>query len=643
MKLSLPCRLLFCALALAAPAVRALTPDEAGVPQRLQPTIMGTVEINEGGTKTLSMSRYATTCLDSNEKVTGTVIRCERANWNVFGPGSAANLGEDTAAIKATGSGCGYIQGHRYIYYQDKGVEQKHVLIQIWLLQAHPLTKGSSDDTQAGPPGGAWPPVRADIPRAVINGRAVMRGTDTGVPDAYIELIGDKTGKLSANWNTGADGGFNFTADNMLAAGRYEVFIRKGSANVAREDAVMEDLWPIRRYYITVTRDNCLNLNLGRIEMASVEDLWGAGATAGSDSARPEVDITPKSAAPGSQATPTGQAPGSGQPPGTTSTPGAGSRGQVPGTGQTSDDKDTETTPPALPDGTNAISGPQPLDESVPVLIAPGAAGAAVASQSLQIAYKGHVEVDANLKATMTLKLTGASVTGELYAPPVSQPNVRLPGARMQLDGKLAGGWEDGGTIAGNCAGHILWPDGKQEARAGGFQIAKAGDEIHFRSTKFYYNRYIFGALGVKYAGAAGGNTGTNAAGKPVNSVVILIDASGSMQGEKINRARATACRRIAELGPETELAVIAFSGNSLKFPFAPMDDNGRTDARAAVNGITSGGGTPLAAAIRDAGSYMRGHARSRNKTLIILSDGEESEGGNPPEEIRKMNDVTVN
>ena len=80
-----------------------------------------------------------------------------------------------------------------------------------------------------------------------------------------------------------------------------------------------------------------------------------------------------------------------------------------------------------------------------------------------------------------------------------------------------------------------------------------------------------------------------------------------------------------------------------MKFTFACMDDDGRARAQAAVNGVSASGGTPLAAAIRSAGSYMRGNARSKNKTLIILSDGEESEGGNPPAEIRKLNDVTVN
>lgn len=137
-----------------------------------------------------------------------------------------------------------------------------------------------------------------------------------------------------------------------------------------------------------------------------------------------------------------------------------------------------------------------------------------------------------------------------------------------------------------------------------------------------------------------GGVTETTAAVE--NSIVILIDASGSMQGGKISSAKTTAARQIARLGPETELAVIAFSGNSTRTPFLAMTPSGRSRAISAVNSITADGGTPLAAAIRNAGSFIRGSANGSNITLIILSDGEETEGGDPPAEIRRLNDMNV-
>ena len=64
--------------------------------------------------------------------------------------------------------------------------------------------------------------------------------------------------------------------------------------------------------------------------------------------------------------------------------------------------------------------------------------------------------------------------------------------------------------------------------------------------------------------------------------------------------------------------------------------------AQAAIDTITAGGGTPLAAAIRDAGGYLRGNAGGKRLTLIVLSDGEETGGGDPPAEVRRLNDLTV-
>ncbi len=128
-----------------------------------------------------------------------------------------------------------------------------------------------------------------------------------------------------------------------------------------------------------------------------------------------------------------------------------------------------------------------------------------------------------------------------------------------------------------------------------------------------------------------------------VNSIVILIDASGSMKDSgKIDSAKTTASRRIAGLGPETELAVIAFSGSGTTTPFLTMTPQGRAQAQAAVEGISASGGTPLAAGIRRAGGYLRGQAQGKNLTLIILSDGDETEGGDPPAEIGRLNDLSV-
>ncbi len=578
------------------------TPRGERVPAGQAGTVVGRIALKPDETKTFYFSTTGPFYFQGTQKqMQGKILSWDpEAQFYVSYPGELTTKGATSVTIRAAGPGVGYVMGRRCGTMMENGKTGRFCVICTWSLIVNEDSAGAS-------------PTLPDLPRAVITGRAVMRGTGEGVAGAMVELHGERSGLKRRNWRTKSDGRFVITADNMLSVDRYEVFVRKPSDNVGRVDSVMEDLWPIHRYLVDLNHDNCLNLNVGNIQMASVENQAASGQMD-----RLDYHISPSPASAGAS-TPV---PGSGDP---VSTP----------LGQPS----SGAPPPWVmgADKTRII-----LVDARAVKVSAESGGAAQVSQ---VSYKGYVEVDFNLKATLSLTFKGAQVTGELYAPYVMQSNVRLPGARMQLTGKLMGGWEDGGQIQGDCAGHILWPGSNPEARKGRFNIRKVGDQIQFQSTKFYYNKYIFEAKGFRYAAPDGDNaSATDVSGGPIaNSVVILIDASGSMKGTKIANAKATANRQIAGLGSDTELAVIAFSGNAVKSAFAPMNSAGRERAQAAVDGINADGGTPLAAGIREAGAYMRRNARGQKLTLIVLSDGEETGGGNPPEEVRRLNDMTVN
>ena len=500
MKTFIRSRLLACSFSFLAGwalADRLPTPEEAGVPDQFRTAVVGSVVLKSGGTATLSMPHNGMKHLGGGEAFRGAVSRWENSGWNVFGPGTVIKQGTATATVQATGEGKGYIQAYRDFSFTENGARKEAKLLALWLLVVN-----ASGQIEVGPdrdpgPGLSGSAIKPDIPKARLQGRAVMRGTDTGVPDASVELRGAKTGTLRSTWQTGPTGEFNIEADNLLSVDRYEVFVRKASKNAARPDSYLEDLWPIFEYQISVNQDNCLKLNVGRIEMASVEHLWGGS---GVQADRQKKDVTP----------------GAG---------GGGSGSAVTGPGQASGA------------GVGGVSPSDPADAGRILVTASAGADGGVSygtdeddkadgnadSRSLQIDYHGYVAVDVNLKATLTLQFRGSTVTGELYAPPVFGSNVRLPGARMKLAGKLTGGWEDGGTLAGNCTGNILWPGGNEEPRAGTFTIGKEGGEVHFRGTKFYYNHYVFGAKGVGYA-AADGNTKTTSrtSGDYANPVATL-------------------------------------------------------------------------------------------------------------------------
>ncbi len=587
-----------------AATAHAQTPREAGVPGSLEQSVVGTIVLSIGQEQTLVIG------VRGINDASGAPARAKdlepTADWYVGHPGVRYTSSGAAIKLQADRKGIGYVLGRRQGTFIRDGQETRGSVIATWILvvpEEPPL------------PIQSFP----DIACAVISGRVVMRGTSQGVAGASIELIGVRSGLKRGDWRSGADGRFTLTAVNLLSVDQYEIMVQKnmpptagtGGARDKPDELFLENLWPIYEYTFRLNQDNCLNLNLGNIEMASVRDQEQASGRMD----RQVKFITPQS---GSDQAPAGASWQMGQAPGSRSAP----------AWVLSPDPDLRVFIAAEED---EMVNQEPAGRSSP-------------ARRAQVSYKGFVEVDFHLKATLSLTFEGSNVTGELYAPRVMGQNVRLPGARMHLSGTLAGKWEDTGTIAGESAGQILWAGLQPEDRQGSFTINREGNQIRFQSTGFYYNRYIFEALGFKYAAsddhasAVDDETGTTVE----NSVVILIDASGSMQGAKIANAKATARQQIGLLGPETELAVIAFSGNAVKTSFIPMKPAGRSCAMAVVDSIQARGGTPLAQSIREAGAYMRRNARGKNLTLIVLSDGEETAGGDPPAEVQRLNDMTV-
>jgi hypothetical protein len=113
-------------------------------------------------------------------------------------------------------------------------------------------------------------------------------------------------------------------------------------------------------------------------------------------------------------------------------------------------------------------------------------------------------------------------------------------------------------------------------------------------------------------------------------SVCILIDASGSMKDDnKMDQAKASAARVLQRITSGTEVCLIVFydCGSIV------VEHEFTSDAApllAILPRIQPSGGTPLAAATTFAKEYMHKHASGKTLDLVILSDGEESCGGDP-------------
>jgi hypothetical protein len=97
------------------------------------------------------------------------------------------------------------------------------------------------------------------------------------------------------------------------------------------------------------------------------------------------------------------------------------------------------------------------------------------------------------------------------------------------------------------------------------------------------------------------------------------------MSGEKIVNAKAGAIAAISPLGPETEVALIVFSGCgniNLEQPFT----TDKSAISSKINQIQPSSGTPLYDAIDFAEDYKK-NANSSNVDIIVFTDGEDSCG----------------
>jgi Mg-chelatase subunit ChlD len=123
-------------------------------------------------------------------------------------------------------------------------------------------------------------------------------------------------------------------------------------------------------------------------------------------------------------------------------------------------------------------------------------------------------------------------------------------------------------------------------------------------------------------------------------SVILVIDASGSMDGTKIQEAKAAAKNLLQSMGVGQEVGLLVFydCGAITWHPFS-------TDFASflpIVDAIYASGGTPLGASIRTAGGHMSAEASGREGVIIVLTDGGESCGDNPVDAASSVYQMTL-
>lgn len=107
---------------------------------------------------------------------------------------------------------------------------------------------------------------------------------------------------------------------------------------------------------------------------------------------------------------------------------------------------------------------------------------------------------------------------------------------------------------------------------------------------------------------------------KPSLAMMLVVDKSGSMGGEKIEMAKEAARAAVELLGPADQVGVLAFEGeNFWVSELHPCTDKGFVLDR--IASLEAGGGTVMAPAMEEAYEVLKG-AVAKLKHMIILTDG---------------------
>lgn len=121
--------------------------------------------------------------------------------------------------------------------------------------------------------------------------------------------------------------------------------------------------------------------------------------------------------------------------------------------------------------------------------------------------------------------------------------------------------------------------------------------------------------------------------------LVIVLDRSGSMNGQKIRDARQAVVRLIDRLTAKDRLALVTYSnGVQTVSPLVAMNDAHRRELKAAVQRVHAGGGTNLGGGLqRGIHTLMQTSGQGGQRKVILISDGLANHGITDPFELGQM------
>jgi Ca-activated chloride channel family protein len=111
--------------------------------------------------------------------------------------------------------------------------------------------------------------------------------------------------------------------------------------------------------------------------------------------------------------------------------------------------------------------------------------------------------------------------------------------------------------------------------------------------------------------------------------LVIVLDRSGSMAGQKLGDARLAVTQLIDRMTADDRLAIITYSnGVQVLSPLVNMDEAHRLQLKTVVAQVNADGGTNLGAGLKHGiQTLMQTPANGRQRRVILISDGQANQG----------------
>lgn len=133
-----------------------------------------------------------------------------------------------------------------------------------------------------------------------------------------------------------------------------------------------------------------------------------------------------------------------------------------------------------------------------------------------------------------------------------------------------------------------------------------------------------------------GNPLGKGASRPPVN-IALVLDKSGSMQGDKITQAKAAAISLVQRLRPDDIVSVVAYDTNiAVVVPATKVD--GSDMIVAGINQIQANGSTALFAGVSKGAAELRKFfVKERVNRILLLSDGLANVGPSTPADLGEL------